>query len=151
MGQLGGSHTVEIEAPLDLCFEIAADIDRAPEWQGTMQSVDVHARDGEGRATDVTTMADAKVKVIRTRLRFAYDGAPTGMTWEQAKGDLKWMTGSWAFEDLGGGRTRATYKMEGDPGRVLGMLIRGPVEDKLRHLLTVVPAEGLKREAESRT
>jgi uncharacterized membrane protein len=148
MGQLGGSHTVEIDAPIDECFRIAADIDGAPRWQGTMQSVEVHARDAEGRATDVTTIADAKVKTLRTQLRFEYSGAPAGMTWEQVKGDLKWMKGNWRFEDLGEGRTRATYTMEGDPGRMLGMLIRGPVEAQLRHLLTVVPAEGLKREAE---
>lgn len=70
------------------------------------------------------------------------------MSWEQEKGDLKWLKGSWAFEDLGD-RTRATYTMEGDPGRMLGMLIRGPVEQSLRHLLVTVPAEGLKREAEA--
>lgn len=147
MGKLGGTHTVEIDAPLQRCFEIAADIEGAPRWQGTMREVEVHERDAEGRATLVTTIADAKVKEIRTKLRFAYDRGPDGMDWEQVNGDLKWLKGSWTFEDLGG-RTRATYAMEGDPGRVLGMLIRGPVEATLRRLLTVVPAEGLKSEAE---
>lgn len=147
MGSLGGSHTVEIDAPLGRCFEIAADIEGAPRWQGAMKDVEVHERDAHGRPTVVTTIADAKVKEIRTRLRFAY--APQdGMSWEQEKGDLKWLKGSWAFEDLGD-RTRATYTMEGDPGRMLGMLIRGPVEQSLRHLLVTVPAEGLKREAEA--
>ena len=147
MGKLGGSHTVEIEAPRERCFEIAADIEGAPRWQGTMKEVEVHERDAEGRATVVTTIADAKVKEIRTRLRFSYDPLD-GMSWEQVKGDLNWLKGSWAFEDLGG-RTWATYTMEGDPGRMLGMLVRGPVEATLRKLLTQVPAEGLKREAES--
>ncbi len=147
MGSLGGSHTVEIDAPLRRCFEIAADIEGAPRWQGAMKEVEVHERDGDGRPTVVTTIADAKVKEIRTRLRFAYT-PQDGMSWEQEKGDLKWLKGSWAFEDLGD-RTRATYTMEGDPGRMLGMLIRGPVEQPLRHLLVTVPAEGLKREAEA--
>ena len=147
MGKLGGSHTVEIDAPLERCFEIAADIPGAPRWQGTMKAVEVHETDADGRATLVTTIADAKVKEVRTKLRFSYDPLD-GMSWEQEKGDLNWLRGSWAFEDLGG-RTRATYTMEGDPGRMLGMLIRGPVEGKLRELLTKVPAEGLKREAES--
>lgn len=149
MGNLGGSHTVEIDAPLERCFQIAADIEGAPEWQGSMKRVEVHSRDGDGRATEVTTVADAKVKEIKTRLRFEYSGAPAGMTWEQVKGDLKWLKGSWAFEDLGGGRTRAVHTMQGDPGRVLGMLIRGPVESTIRNLLVNVPAEGLKKHAES--
>lgn len=148
MGVLGGEHTVEIDAPIERCFAIAADIDGAPRWQGAMREVDVHERDAEGRATDVTTIADAKVKEIRTRLRFSYEPVEA-MSWKQEQGDLKWMHGSWAFEDLGSGRTRATYAMQGEPGRMLGMLIRGPVESTLRHLLVRVPAEGLKREAES--
>lgn len=150
MADLSGSHTVEIDAPIERCFAIAADIDGAPRWQGTMKEVEVHTRDSRGRALDVTTIADAKVKTVKTRLRFSYDDEPHGMRWEQVKGDLKTMTGSWAFEELGPGRTRATYAMQGDPGRVLGMLIRGPVEGQLRHRLTVVPAEGLKAEAEKR-
>ncbi|WP_205699610.1 type II toxin-antitoxin system RatA family toxin [Conexibacter sp. SYSU D00693] len=146
MANLGGSHTVEIDAPIERCFEIAADIEGAPKWQGSMKRVEVHERDAEGRATVVTTIADAKVKEVKTKLRFAYQPLG-GMTWEQEKGDLKWLKGSWTFEDLGG-RTRATYEMEGEPGRMLGMLIKGPVEQTLRHVLVKVPAEGLKREAE---
>lgn len=62
MGSLGGSHTVEIDAPLGRCFEIAADIEGAPRWQGAMKDVEVHERDAHGRPTVVTTIADAKVR-----------------------------------------------------------------------------------------
>jgi uncharacterized membrane protein len=150
MGTLGGSHSIEIEASLELCFKIAADIDAAPRWQGSMKEVEVHTRDSHGRAIDVTTTADAKITQLRTKLRFSYDDAPNGMRWEQVEGDLKWMTGSWAFAETEGGLTQATYTMEGDPGRMLSMLIRGPVEEQLRHKLVVLPAEGLKEQAESR-
>ena len=57
------------------------------------------------------------------------------MEWTQEKGDLKSLVGAWELEDLGDGRTKATYRLEGDPGRVLGMAIRGPVEGKLREIL----------------
>lgn len=147
MGTLGGSHSVEIAASIETCFEIAADLPGAPRWQGAMQRVEVHETDADGRATLITTIADAKVKEIRTVLRFSYQPLG-GMRWEQVKGDLKWLRGSWVFEEVGG-LTRATYTMEGDPGRLLGMLIRGPVEHSIRHHLVNVPAEGLKSEAES--
>jgi hypothetical protein len=88
------------------------------------------------------------VKKVRARLRFAYD-PPAGLTWEQEKGEAKWLTGSWEFEDLGEERTRATYALRSDPGRVLGLLLRGPVEDKVKELLTRSAAEGLKGRAES--
>ncbi len=66
----------------------------------------------------------------------------------QEKGDTKSLTGSWAFEDLGDGRTRATYALEADPGRMLGMLLRGPAESAVRDFLRGGAAEGLKRQAE---
>ena len=105
-------------------------------------------RDGERRATSAETESDAKVRTIRSRLSFAYDEF-TAITWEQERGDVKALHGWWRFDDLGGGRTRAIYGLEVDPGRMLGMLLRGPAEDKVREFLVGGAAEGLKERAES--
>jgi uncharacterized membrane protein len=147
MGTLQASRTVEIDAPPERCYELAADIGGSADWQETMISVEVLESDAEGRATRVETLSDAKVKQVRSRLRFAYD-PPRGLSWEQEKGEVKWLRGSWAFEPLDGDRTRATYSLEADTGRVLGLLLRGPVEGKVKELLTKDPTDGLKREAE---
>jgi uncharacterized membrane protein len=147
MGTLEASWTVEIDAPRERCYEIAADVQNAPEWQGTLEEVEVLERDREGRAQVVETLSDAMVKKVRSWLRFDYD-PPSGLTWEQEKGEAKWLTGSWDFEELGDGRTRATYALRTDPGRVLGLLLRGPVEGKVKELLTKSAAEGLKKRAE---
>jgi ribosome-associated toxin RatA of RatAB toxin-antitoxin module len=149
MATLEASWTVEIEAPRERCYEIAADVAAAPNWQGTLEEVDVITRDDQGRAELVHTVSDAMVKKVKSEVRFDYD-PPEGLRWEQEKGEAKWLTGYWDFEDLGEGRTRATYGLRTDPGRVLGMLLRGPVEDKVKELLTKSAAEGLKAEAESR-
>ena len=45
MGLISGSKTVEIDAPLQVCFDIAADIEGAPAWQGSLKTVDVLERD----------------------------------------------------------------------------------------------------------
>jgi uncharacterized membrane protein len=148
MGTLEASWTVDIEAPRERCYEIAADVANAAEWQGTLEEVEVLERDREGRARVVETLSDAKVRKVRAWLRFAYD-PPAGLTWEQEKGDAKWLTGSWSFEELEDGRTRATYGLRSDPGRMLGLLLRGPVEGKVKELLTKSAAEGLKRHAET--
>ena len=148
MGVIKGDRSVEIEAPIERVFEIAADIAGAPEWQGSLKDVEVLERDGERRPELVETESDAKVKTVRSVLRFSYD-PPTGVRWVQEKGDTKALTGWWSFEDLGGGRTRATYGLEADPGRMLGMLLRGPVEDQVRNFLLGGAAEGLKQQAES--
>ena len=84
----------------------------------------------------------------------AADATPTSrrraITWEQERGDVKAMHGWWRLEDLGDGRTRATYGLEVDPGRMLGLLLRGPAEGKVRDFLLGGAAEGLKARAEAR-
>jgi len=148
VGTLTAERTVEIDAPQERCYEIVADLESTPEWQESMKSIDVLERDGEGRPELCEIVSDAKIRQVTSKLRFAYQ-PPDGMTWEQEKGEMKWLRGSWALEKLGEDRTRATYALEGDPGRMLGLLLRGPVEGKVREFLTKDSAEGLKARAES--
>jgi carbon monoxide dehydrogenase subunit G len=133
MGNLGGEASAEIEAPIDVVWEIVEDVASAPDWQNGLDGMKPLERDAEGRVLVADSTTDAKVKSVTTRVRFSYE-PQRRVEWRQEKGDLKSLVGSWELEDLGG-RTRATYKLEGDPGRMLGMLIRGPVEDQLRNLL----------------
>lgn len=147
MGMLEADRTVEIEAPLARCYEIVADLDSTPDWQESMISLEVLERDREGRAALVETVSDAKVKQVTSRISFSYH-PPDEMRWEQEKGELKSLRGSWKLESLGDERTRATYSLIADPGRMLGLLLRGPVEGKVKEFLTKDAAEGLKRQAE---
>jgi uncharacterized membrane protein len=148
MARIEGERTVEIDAPIERCFEIAADIENAPEWQGSLRDVDVLETDGDGRQVVVETESDAKVKTVKARLRFSYFPNDR-IEWVQEKGDVKELDGWWNFEDLGGGRTQASYGLSVDPGRILGMLVRGPVVDQVRDFLLGGAAEGLKEKAES--
>ncbi len=150
MANIKGEKTVEIDAPIERCFTIAADIDNAPDWQGSLKDVEVLERDGDGRAELVETASDAKVKTVKARLRFSYE-EPTRITWVQEKGETKSLNGWWDFEDLGEGRTRASYGLDVDPGRMLGMLLRGPVQDQVRNFLLGGAAEGLKKQAEAQS
>jgi carbon monoxide dehydrogenase subunit G len=149
MGVLAGSSSAEIDAPLEKVWKAVEDVERAPDWQGGMKDVEPLEHDEQGRPTLVQTEADAKVTTVKTKVRFSYDG-PTRLSWRQEKGDLKSLDGSWQLEDLGDGRTRATYALEGDTGRVLGMLVRGPVQDKLMDVLVKPRADELKAYVESR-
>lgn len=143
MAVLAGSSSAEIDAPIEEVWKAVEDVEKAPDWQGGMKDVEALEHDGQGRPTLVETEADAKVTTIKTKVRFAYDG-PTRLSWKQEKGDLKSLDGSWELEDLGDGRTKATYALEGDTGRMLGMLIRGPVEGKLIDFLVNARADELK-------
>ena len=149
MADISGSHSLEIDAPVEVCFDIAADVERAPEWQGAMKSAKALEHDDEGRPTLVDTEIDSGVTKNRLLLRFAYD-EPHGMTWTRESGDLKSLEGRWDFEDLGDGRTRATYSMTVDLGRMLGMVIRGPLVGVLRGQLVDTMPEKLKTYVEGR-
>lgn len=151
MGLLDASWTVEIDAPRDEVFAVAADVPASPVWQPALQTVETLERDDRGRATLVDTSSDAKVKTTHQRLRFNYDDEPAGMSWVQEQGDTKSLQGSWAFEELDdGARTQATFALVADPGRMLGLLLRGPVEGKVKEFLTKGAAEGLKEFVENK-
>ena len=149
MGIIHASHTVEIEAPLAEVYAVAADVPGAVEWNPAIDKVDVIESDKQGRATLVETEADVKVKKSKSILRFSYD-EPNGLRWVQEKGDVKSVDGRWELSELGPDRTKAVYALEVDPGRVLGMLLRGPVEGQVKDYLTKGAAEGLKRHLEGR-
>jgi carbon monoxide dehydrogenase subunit G len=147
MAHMGGTAEAEIEAPIEEVWALVEDVLIAPEWQGGLVSVAALERDGEGRPTLVESVSDIKVRQVKTQVRFSYE-PPTRLSWSQEKGDLKSVEGSWLLEDLGEGRTRATYTLDGDPGRVLGMLIRGPVEAAARAMLVNARPGELKARVE---
>ena len=147
MGNLTGSSTAEIDAPIERVWELVEDVEAAPRWQGGLKSVHAIERDGDGRAVLCESESDAKVRTVKSIVRFSYAG-PTELRWTQEKGELKSVDGSWRLEDLGGERTRATYAIEVDLGRMLGMVIRGPLVDLLRDMLAGARAGELKQLAE---
>ncbi len=144
MAHLGGSASAEIDAPLSEVWAVVEDVMSAPEWQGGLDSIDALERDAEQRATLVETENDIKVRRIKAHVRFNYQ-APTRLSWKQEKGDMKSVEGAWELEDLGDGRTRATYTLDADPGRVLGLVIRGPVEAATRAIFVNGRPGELKR------
>jgi hypothetical protein len=147
MAHMGGSASEEIDAPLEEVWAVVEDVLTAPEWQGGLVAMSALEHDDDGRPTLVETENDVKVRRVKTEVRFRYE-PPTRLSWTQEKGDLKSVEGSWTLEDLGEGRTRATYTLDSDPGRVLGMLIRGPVEGAVRGMLVNARPGELKARVE---
>lgn len=141
MGMLGGEASAVVGAPIADVYALLEDVATAPEWQSGLLEMDVLESDTEGRPLRCRTSSDAKVRVISTEVRFSYE-PQTAVRWEQTKGDLKSLVGAWELEDLGDSGTRVTYRLTGDPGRVLGMMVRGPVEGRIREkMVDVRPGE----------
>jgi ribosome-associated toxin RatA of RatAB toxin-antitoxin module len=126
-----GSASAEIEAPIAAVFAIAADVEGSPRWQPEIKLAECLERDSDGSQVLVSMETDAKVRRLGSTMRFSYE-PPNRISWAQEDGDLKSVAGHWELEELGEGRTRASYHLEVDLGRVLGMVIRGPLVGVLR-------------------
>jgi len=148
MGKINGSASTEIEAPIAAVYAVAADVEGSPRWQPEIKVAECLERDADGNQVLTHMETDAKVRRIGSDLRFSYE-EPGRISWVQEDGDLKSVEGSWELEDLGSGRTRATYWLEVDLGRKLGLLIRGPLVGVLRGQLVDTMPEKLKRFMES--
>jgi carbon monoxide dehydrogenase subunit G len=147
MGHISGSASVVVNAPIEAVWAVIEDVLAAPDWQGGLDRMTAIERDAEGRPTLVETENDIKVRTVKSQVRFAYDG-PTRLSWTQEKGDMKAVVGSWELEDAGDGTTKVTYNLDTDPGRVLGMIIRGPVEAASRAMFVNGRPGELKRRIE---
>jgi hypothetical protein len=147
MARLEGSASAEIDAPLEEVWALVEDVITAPEWQGGLDKMTALEHDADGRPALVETENDVKVRRIMAYVRFRYEG-PTRLSWTQEKGDMKSLDGAWELEDLGNGRTRATYTLDADLGRVLGLLMRGPAEAAVRAIFVNGRSGELKRRIE---
>ena len=146
MAKITGSSTAEIDAPIDEVWSVVEDVLTAPDWQGGLKDMEELERDADGHVTLVESSNDAKVRTIKSTVRFSYNG-PALLEWRQEKGEMKSVEGAWELEDLGG-RTRATYRLEVELGRMLGMVVRGPLIDALRGDLVNARAGELKKRVE---
>ncbi len=147
MSLIEGSASGEVPAGIDACWEVVADLSRAPEWQQGITSVDVVERDGEGRPLVCEVVIDAKFREVRCRVRCSFD-APRRMAFERISGEISTLRGSWELSALDGDRTRATYALAVDPGKV-GLLAR-PLEKALRPIVVGGRPAELAREVARR-
>ncbi len=142
MGTISGSAATEIKAAIDAVYAVAADAEGAPRWQPEIQLAECLERDADGNQVLVRIETETPIKRLVSTLRYSYD-SPGRISWEQEEGDLKSVVGSWTFEDSGG-LTTATYELAVDPGRMLGMALRGPVVGVLRGKLVESMPDKLK-------
>ena len=130
---LNGSCSGDVPYSIERCWELVADIERSPQWQRTMVSVDVVERDDQGRARICDTVIDAKLTKIAVRVAISYE-EPRAVRWKLVRSEhLKAMEGSWELESVGPERTRATYSLSVDPGPI-GLLAR-PLERAIRQVV----------------
>jgi uncharacterized membrane protein len=146
MGLNWAEHSVEIAAPIETCFGAIIDYETFPKWQGAVVDTEVLDWDKKGRGKRVRLFVDAKVRKVDYTLDYRYE-EPERIEWDFVEGNgINGADGHYTFEDLGGGHTRATYKL----GLEVGIPLPGPVARRAHNSTLKGSVDDLKREAERR-
>jgi hypothetical protein len=118
MAMLIGETSAEVPFAIGRCWELVSDIENAPSWQRTLESVEVIERDAEGRPAVCDTVNDAKLTKVRVRVAVDYE-PPLALTFRLLESeDLDAMEGGWRLEEVGPELTRAAYFLSLDPGPI---------------------------------
>jgi uncharacterized membrane protein len=146
MGLNWADHTVEIEAPIETCFDAIVDYESFPGWQSAVISTEVHTRTKDGVGERVTLFLSTKGQKVDYTLLYRYE-RPDLIEWDFVEGHgVDHVDGHYSFEDLGDGRTRATYKLGVDPS----LPVPGIVARRIHKSALQSSVEELKTEAEKR-
>lgn len=125
-----------IETPPARCYELAADIERYPDWAADIKDADVVERDDRDRPLVVTFRAAAMGRSTTYTLRYDYDGAPGRLAWAQEHGDITRRLDGWytftPVEDEPD-RTEVTYHLEVELVVPLPGFVKRRAEGRLLH------------------
>ena len=140
---LKGERTWSVDATVEEVYAVIADVERYPEWHPFFASVDVEDRDHEDRVAGARCTHPTPVATLTTEITFAYDpGAEVRA--QRESGDMRNLDGRFIV-DVRDEVTVVTHRLLVDPGMKLGLLLRGPVEEKVRNSVLNGAESGLAK------
>lgn len=137
--------SIDINATAEEIFAVATDFETYPEWNDAVKAVEILERDEHGRGIRVQWEVDARIKVLKYILALDYAAAPESYSWTLESGDLKSLTGSYTFDELGDS-TETTYEFQIDTGFPVPGFLKRQAE---KQILTTA-LDGLKERVEKR-
>jgi uncharacterized membrane protein len=106
------SQTITIAAPPERVWEIAADVERYPEWARDVKDVIVRKRDDDGRPLEVEFRASALGRSTHYTLGYDYGEAPGVLAWRLVRGDImRAVDGAYHFNATADGTTEVRYDL----------------------------------------
>lgn len=129
----GATRSIVINAPMDKCFAVIADVERYPEFLPEVKEIKVSNK--KGNELDAHYKAEV-IKVIKYTVHLKLE-APNKISWTFVDGEfMKDNKGGWVLEDAGGGQTKATYTVEISVGPLVPKAVLTPLtETQLPKLL----------------
>ena len=138
----GTEQSIIINAPVETVYKAIVDYESYPSFLKEVESIQILKRNGN--VVDVEYTVNL-VKRVSYSLRLT--GTPNrSVRWELLKASfMKSNDGGWKLEDLGDGRTRATYGLKVRVGR----LVPKSIVDKLTVSTLPTTLKSFKQRAES--
>ncbi len=101
--------SVEISAPVAVCFDVITSFERYPEWFSGINSATVLERYENGLGKIVEFGLDMMLKRIRYVLEYSYK-PPTRLDWHSVDGDIESIVGHYDLQPISKAKTRATCR-----------------------------------------
>ena len=90
---------MSVAAPPQRCYDVAADLERYPEWAADIKEIEIKERDEQGRPLLVTFRAAAFGRSTSYTLAYDYSEAPHVLSWKLTQGDITTkLDGSYVFD-----------------------------------------------------
>lgn len=135
---------ISIAAPPALCWTVATDFERYPEWAKDVKHAAVLERDAEGRGARVEFRVAGLGRSIHYVLQYDYSEAPAAFSWNLVEGDvLRQLDGRYGFESAETG-TLVTYDLLVD----VAIPLPGMIKRRAAGMIVGTALKELKKEVE---
>ena len=123
--------SIEVDVEPEVVFEVAADVERYPEWANGVRDVEVLELDEEGRPHRAAFVLEGFVKEISYELVYSYD-APRRISWSaDPSPDIEMLEGSYSFTPVDDGATEVVYALSVAPTFKMPGFIRRQAEKQI--------------------
>ncbi len=141
---IDAQHSIDIPASAAAVYAVLVDVERYPQWQPAVTRADARERDEHGRVVVVDSRLDAGIRELRLVLRYAY-AVDERVSWSLVEGDVRDVQGAFEVSQPSSGVSTVRYRLSVDPGRRLGLLLRGPILERVRARIVDGTLEALSR------
>jgi ribosome-associated toxin RatA of RatAB toxin-antitoxin module len=139
------SSTIVVDAAPAAVMAVIADLERYPEWAGSVRSVEVQSRDSQGRPDEATFVLDAGVVKDTYTLSYSWQDDRL-VSWSLVEAQmLTAMEGSYRLDVLSPQSTSVEYTLTLD----LKIPMIGLLRRKAEKVITDTALKELKRRVES--
>lgn len=136
-------YTVEVAAPVAVCFNTITQFEHYPSWFSGITSANIVARYPDGSGRQIEFKISIPLKTIRYVLEYTYD-EPERLQWKSVDGDVEAINGNYLFEPIDPALTRVTCRQ----AITLGFWVPGPIRALLERTALQQSVEEFKVVAE---